>query len=371
MEKLQFSAILMLTLLTLQITLLMPSRVAKNPTINRSRWYLVTGIILLALQFLLQFIFGFRAIGITQAAMINLLFFIPCTSLFNLTMLNLQQQGHIERKTWAVAIGTTVITWALLGGTVLIDGEALLSDSPMLRKAEYISGIIYSFMQIYYVYLLYRNDQRLRRVLDNYYDYTSRRVLLWMRRVAFMLTLLVLGVPFLIFSSGIVLKIYSATIFLTIFYLVTAFAFYCVSNDANQVMVAEQTNDVASEEGEKTMPDISDEDKQRIAKKVEKWVANGGYLQSGLTIQKVADEMQLPRHQLATWLKTTEWELFNPWMTYLRIEEAKRVLKEHEDWSNDAVARQCGFASRIYFQQVFKKSTGMTPAQFAEKSREG
>jgi len=347
----------------------MPSRVAKNPMLNRSRWYLAIGTTLLALQFLLQYIYGFRTIGITQAAMINLLFFIPCTSLFNMTMLNLQQQGHIEQKTWAVAIGTTVITWVLLGGTIIIDGEALLSDSLMLRRAEYASGIIYSFMQIYYVYRLMRNDRRLSRVLDNYYDYTSRRVLMWMRRVAFMLTLLVLGVPFLIFSSGVVLKIYSATVFLTIFYLVTAFAFYCVSNDAYQVMEAERTNNVTTDEDEKEVPEISDEDKQRIAQKVERWVAEGGYLRSGLTIQKVADEMQLSRHQLATWLKTTEWELFNPWMTYLRIEEAKRVLKEHHDWSNDAVAHQCGFASRNYFQQVFKKATDMTPAQFAENSR--
>ena len=83
--------------------------------------------------------------------------------------------------------------------------------------------------------------------------------------------------------------------------------------------------------------------------------------------ETVVADMHIPRYQLAAWLKTTEWELFNPWLTHLRIEEAKRVMKEHPDWSNDAIANQCGFSSRTYFQNVFHKQTGMTPSEFVER----
>jgi NAD-dependent dihydropyrimidine dehydrogenase PreA subunit len=51
---------------------------------------------------------------------------------------------------------------------------------------------------------------------------------------------------------------------------------------------------------------------------------------------------------------------------HLRIEEAKQLLAEHPDWSNDNIALACGFSSRSYFQNVFRKQTGMTPAQFAK-----
>ncbi|MCR4810464.1 MAG: helix-turn-helix domain-containing protein [Prevotella sp.] len=53
-------------------------------------------------------------------------------------------------------------------------------------------------------------------------------------------------------------------------------------------------------------------------------------------------------------------------MTDLRVSEAKRILKEHPDWSNETVAIHCGFNDRSYFQTIFKKSTGMTPAEFIQ-----
>jgi len=364
MEKLQFSAIVMLTLLTLQLSLLLPAHVQKDQTLNHSRWYLALGTGVLALQFLLQYIFGFREMGITQAVMVNMAFFVPCSILFSMTMLNIQQQGHVNKQMWVVAIAATLITWVLLGSAVIVDGKTLQEDSQLLRRAEYATGLVYCVTQIYFSYHLLRNEQRLNRSLNSYYDYTSKRVLLWMRRVMMMLTILALGVPFLIFCSGVVLKIYSVTIFLTIFYLVTSFAFFCVSNDAAQVKQAEQ----ADEEKLKTPVELTEDDLTIVARKVEKWVADRRYMQSGLTIQRVADDIKLPRNKLAMWLKTTEWELFNPWMNSLRIEEAKNMLMEHNEWTNDAVARQCGFSSRNYFQQVFKKSTGLTPAEFVKKT---
>ena len=51
-------------------------------------------------------------------------------------------------------------------------------------------------------------------------------------------------------------------------------------------------------------------------------------------------------------------------MTNLRIEEAKRVIREHPEWSNETVAQHCGFADRSYFQKKFKEKTGITPAEF-------
>ena len=51
-------------------------------------------------------------------------------------------------------------------------------------------------------------------------------------------------------------------------------------------------------------------------------------------------------------------------MTSLRIDEAKRVIVSHPDWSNESVAEHCGFSDRTYFQKKFKEKTGMTPADY-------
>lgn len=51
-------------------------------------------------------------------------------------------------------------------------------------------------------------------------------------------------------------------------------------------------------------------------------------------------------------------------VTQLRIDEAKRVLKEHPEWSVETIADYCGFSSREYFHRSFREYTGMTPAKF-------
>ena len=112
---------------------------------------------------------------------------------------------------------------------------------------------------------------------------------------------------------------------------------------------------------------MSEKDRQRVEKAVSQWLEAGGYLRNGITVQQAADEMHVPRYQLTAWLKTTEHEQFSHWLTQLRIEEAKRQMLTHPEWSNDTIAEHCGFGSRSYFQTVFRKQTGMTPVQFMEK----
>ena len=56
----QFTAVVLMTLLTLKL-LLLPSKVSVNPAANKSRWMMMAGTIALVFQFLLQLIFGLRS----------------------------------------------------------------------------------------------------------------------------------------------------------------------------------------------------------------------------------------------------------------------------------------------------------------------
>ena len=75
-------------------------------------------------------------------------------------------------------------------------------------------------------------------------------------------------------------------------------------------------------------------------------------------------QMGVPQRQLQEWLRQSEYGKLAGLVTTLRIEEAKRVLKEHPDWSTESVANYCGFSSREYFHRTFRQMTGMTPANF-------
>ena len=98
---------------------------------------------------------------------------------------------------------------------------------------------------------------------------------------------------------------------------------------------------------------------------VEQWTARGAHLKSGILQPMAAAEMGIPKYLLSAWL-SQQGKKFNPWLADLRIEEAKHLLKAHPEWSNDAIAQNCGFADRTTLQRTFKEKTGMTPTQYIE-----
>ncbi len=356
----------LMSLLTMTLIVLLPRQVATDKVLDRSRWLMSAGTLLMAVQFFFQYIYDFRELGVTQAVMVNLLFFVPCASLFTISIINLQRQGNVKRLIWMVGVASWLVVVLLLVTAALMDGEPLLTDTPHMRMAEYLSGIVYTLMQAYFTMILYRGNIRLARALDNYYDHDTSSLVRWISRSTVMLAVVAVGAPFLIFSTGLPLLIYSLIIFFSIYYLIFSFICYCVSTDAKQVSEASQSYMEAKMNDKDA---LTEDEIRRVQKAVEQWVESGRYLENGITMQAAVKEMEVPRYLMSAWLKTTEWELFNPWLAHLRVEHAQQILNEHPDWTNDAISQECGFSSRSYFQQIFKKHTGMTPAQYIKNNR--
>ena len=55
---------------------------------------------------------------------------------------------------------------------------------------------------------------------------------------------------------------------------------------------------------------------------------------------------------------------FYQWVNRLRIEEAKRLMREQPDLKIQDVADRCGFSSRRVFSQIFTRETGTTPTEW-------
>ena len=96
---------------------------------------------------------------------------------------------------------------------------------------------------------------------------------------------------------------------------------------------------------------------------IDRWTAGEHYCRQRLNIQEVATEMGIARELLSAWLSRRHID-YAGWLNRLRIEKAKELLTAHPEWSNEAVARECGFTDRSYFQRKFKELTGRTPAEW-------
>jgi AraC-like DNA-binding protein len=364
MKLIQFTALVMMGLLTMKL-LILPKWAVSNYAMSRARWLMTIGTGLLGIQFMLQYMLGLRELGVTQAAMLNLALFLPCSWMMTLAVIFVQK-GRITKMDKYIGLMAWAVVLALLFVAILIDGRPLLSDTPELRWAEIAGSACYLAMQGYYTWRHLTNLRGMRQTLANYYDYDMEGILNWMQLSIFTLAIMAMMVPLLIFISGPILAFFSLLFFVGIFYLVDSFCLYTVSSNAAKMMEAEQNEEEVemeenSEEGNNS--NINADNLLRVELAVKKWTDAGGHLRNGLKLPNAAEEMQIPRYLLSVWLKQSGRH-YSEWINDLRIEEAKHVMREHPDWSNEAIAQHCGFSDRCYFQKRFKESTGMTPAQF-------
>ena len=363
MKEMQFAAIVVMVMMCSALMLLMPNRVRRDKVINQSRWLMVGALGLIGAQFIVQYITQLRAMGITQAVLVNLTFFVPASSLMNLTILNLQRLGRLtwlERWGW---VGVTLVVTACLAIAVATDGHPIGQLSERVMRTEVVMSLLYAILQSYYCFLQFKELLRVEDAIENYYDNERKGLTQWMKHAIGVNGMLAVFVPMLIFGPQIVIVIFSLTFFWGIFMMWFCFVQYFTSSAMKQVREAEENVEVAGEKSQDAK--LSADAMRHVEMAVERWLATGGYLKAGITSPVAAESMNIPRYQLTTWVKASGHDSFTRWITSLRIEEAKRVLVKHRDWTNEAVADHCGF-SRTYFQKIFKQETGLSPSEYQE-----
>ncbi len=152
----QFAAIVMMAMMCSALIVLMPNRVRRDKVINQSRWLMVGALGLIGAQFIVQYITQLRAMGITQAVLVNLTFFVPASSLMNLTILNLQRLGRLtwlERWGW---VGVTLVVTACLAIAVATDGHPIGQLSERVMRTEVVMSLLYAILQSCYCFLQFK-----------------------------------------------------------------------------------------------------------------------------------------------------------------------------------------------------------------------
>ncbi|HPJ10695.1 MAG TPA: helix-turn-helix transcriptional regulator, partial [Flavobacterium sp.] len=90
------------------------------------------------------------------------------------------------------------------------------------------------------------------------------------------------------------------------------------------------------------------------------------YLDSDLTLDRIAEELDLSNSYLSRIIKAELGVGFVDYVNTLRVEEAKRYLlnPEFSNYTLVAIGIEAGFNSKSAFYSSFKKITGQTPSDF-------
>ncbi len=89
------------------------------------------------------------------------------------------------------------------------------------------------------------------------------------------------------------------------------------------------------------------------------------HLSEGFSLQQVAKEINMNANYLGQVFKRETGKTYTAYVTELRIERAKEMLRTDESSISD-IAASLGFNDYFYFLKTFKRITGMTPKQFRQ-----
>ncbi len=108
-------------------------------------------------------------------------------------------------------------------------------------------------------------------------------------------------------------------------------------------------------------------DEQVVNAKLEGLKENRLYLHQSFNLTECARELDMPSHHISYFLKQQYGLSFTAYKNTLRMEHAKKLIEEGylENNTIDALAVECGYASRTSFSKTFKSFIEVSPSEYA------
>ena len=101
-----------------------------------------------------------------------------------------------------------------------------------------------------------------------------------------------------------------------------------------------------------------------LERRINEWIEQEGFCQPGLTLKDLSDQLCTNRTYLSEYINRVHHVNFRDWITDLRIEFAKRRMKECPQQKMFEISESSGFMSLSHFTKIFSEKEGYTPARW-------
>lgn len=336
----------------------------------RSRQIMGIAMLLLSANYSVHFFFGIRFKNADSAILMNMSTYFLCYSLFSSALIMLLDRFYItKRRVW-----THIILWIIfstLSGVVLF-----LLPSGIMQKFSLFA--LAAWLVVFGVVLARRVIIAYRRAIRIFNETQADDIGAYIEWLSiFTYWALIFGV-----GCGLLTFLPDEYVFIWILSSIP-FYIYLFYSYQNYLLFYEQVEnafeqDIQSEEELLTNSGIEPEmvseevpgSYTEFIEKVDNWIKTDGYVQQGLTIKELSKILYTNRTYLSAYIKTTYKMTFREWITSLRLEYAKNILKEHPEINIQKLAESSGFLSRSNFIKLFSEKEGCTPAKWKKANRE-
>lgn len=199
-----------------------------------------------------------------------------------------------------------------------------------------------------------------------------------------MLSLIAISMPFAILSTKSLYIIGPVGLLVLLFFIVNFVAFgNCYvpteelldrergngeTDDDDEPTTAENCASQSAADCEQSAQRLSAESSAFIQAALDKWCADMGYKDSSVNMLTLSHSLDINKNELSQFFSQCQNTTFRIWLSEIRFNAAKKMMKEFPDYNNDIISAECGFSSRSYLYRIFKEKEGCTPVEWRAKN---
>ena len=354
----------------------------ENKRYERSRWMIVAAMIGLAMQYIIQMTFGFRATHDDLGAVVNILVYTPCFSLISIGIYNIETTRANLRKMILVCCGIYAAIIAVFSVGIS------LHHSLHIREGIYLMLALFCVSVVYCIYMIIQEMIRRKNMLETIAATDMLPYVRYSRASVIILWIAVLALPVAIFSTTLLYIVGPLALLAMLFFNVTFIALGSSYVPTEELLDKEaEKNKLArtgyiksvgaisrlskqsniSETRTESLQQLSEERRLKIQNSLDGWCANLGYKDSTVNMLTLSRTLGISKDNLSAFFDQCMNSTFRIWLSEIRFNAAKRMMLDYPDYSNDIISAECGFSARTYLYRIFKEKEGCTPTEWRNK----
>ena len=332
----------------------------ENKRYERSRWMIVAALIGLAIQYVLQMTFGFRAMHDNLGAVINILLYTPCFSLISIGIYNIETTRANLRKMILICSG---IYAAII---VVFCVGICLHHSLYIREGLYLMLTLFCVSVFYCIYMIIQEMIRRKNMLETMAATDLLPYVRYSRASVIILWLAVLAMPVAIFSTTLLYIVGPAVLLALLFFNLTFIALGNSYIPTEELLDKEEESQRCGGAKEKPLQQLSEERRNFIQNSLDQWCMDLGYKDCNVNMLTLSRTLCISKNELSLFFDQCLHSNFRIWLSEIRLNAAKKMMLEYPDYSNDIISAECGFSCRTHLYRIFKTKEGCSPTAWRD-----
>ena len=333
----------------------------ENKRYERSRWMIVVALIGLAIQYVIQMGFGFRAADDSLGAVVNILVYTPCFSLISMGIYNIEATRSNLRKMILMCSG---IYAAII---VVFCVSISLHHSLYIREGLYLMLTLCCVSVIYCIYMIIQEMTRRKNMLETMAATDLLPYVRYSRASVIILWLAVLAMPVAIFSTTLLYIVGPAVLLALSFFNLTFIALGNSYIPTEELLDKEENiQRCGGVEKEKPLQQLSEERRNFIQNSLDQWCMDLGYKDCNVNMLTLSRTLCISKNKLSLFFDQCLHSNFRIWLSEIRLNAAKKMMLEYPDYTNDIISAECGFSCRTHLYRIFKTKEGCSPTEWRD-----